>query len=678
VIRRLAAVAATCLLTLPAAVAAARRTGDASFLLPNDGFTPLTAEQMAIRDVSFAPGAPVVVLLDGRQDEWQGVGGRKTELVQMEGFIIQDTDARRGEDLNSRKAYIHRRWKILTQAGVDDAGDYTHVLYGDWRVSDVKARTILPDGTIVDASSGIFREDSDKESKRREIRIAFPQVQVGAILDLFMNLSLETPHVRPWTVQERWPVLESRYVMVPPLGLNFRTALVNMPGAKLDPIEIARGRATAFAWVFEDVPPLPDAPFLPPDDEVAGTLLLILESYTSGSVHNAIAADWKSWIAEVRDDWEQWLKKDTGKAASLAASVCAGASTPRAKAEAVRRAVLERVRWDADIAWMFHDSPDEVLDKGSGWSGDAAGLAIAMLRSVGVTAVPADIRLRSDGALPKDVPVPTWMNHVLVRVGSGSDAFFFSPTHDVPVGSLPDDCTGVLAVVYEKGLAAPFEIPEITADQNRAERSADLALDASGKLTGQLAFRFAGARAQEWRADLRNQTEDKQVELVRERVQWHVPGAQVSGLQVIGLDDPTADLVLGCAFEAEGYATRAGRKLLVNPHVLARIDAADWAAETRALPIDLGLASSSVDTVRITLPPGVTDVTLPPAGKLTADKVGRYELAIQPAEDGRSATISRLYRLDRVRFPKEAWNSLRSWHQAIAKADDAPFVLELQ
>ena len=191
-------------LVLPAQAAGKDKVKARDLMLPR-GFPDVTDEQLALTEVPYAKGAPAVVLMEAKQYEWEGL-----EFV--------------------RDRYF-RRLKILSEDAIEDYGSFQYELYGNWRVKEVDARTILPDGTVVNAKEGINREKS--EDGIQVIQISFPQVQVGAILDLDIKLVSESWTIAPWTIQEWIPILETRFVLLPPLGLRFRIAPARLPGREV-------------------------------------------------------------------------------------------------------------------------------------------------------------------------------------------------------------------------------------------------------------------------------------------------------------------------------------------------------------------------------------------------------------------------------------------------------------
>ena len=388
-------------------------------LILRDGFPAINDAQRKLDRVPFAPGAPASVLLEVRQNEWIELG--PTYYLRLRHF---------------------RRTKILTEAGAADHGDYSLNLYGDWRVKEVEARTVLPGGSIVEAAGGVFHEKSD--AGFQVVTVAFPRVSKGAILDFHITVASDSWGVPPWQIQERLPVLESRFLLFPPEELKYRVARQRFP-EDLRAEKVRLGNRDGFVWRLADIEPLSDAPNLPPMDDISKALYIIPEEYHDGGYVTPIARDWQSWGKHEDRFWDDWMKGGQGDAQALAKQVAGEAASPIAKAEAVRRALRDRVRVEYLSSDPQQTSPDSVLAKGVGSSADLAGTAVAMLRAVGVDAALAAIRRRSAGTIPAEFPVPVLFNDYLVRLPAGSEPAYFSPSADSPASILPWDCTGILA-----------------------------------------------------------------------------------------------------------------------------------------------------------------------------------------------------------------------------------------
>ncbi len=619
-------------------------------LLLSGEFPPIDESQKTLAEVPFAKGAPAAVLLAARQCEWTWLDN----------------------DLMLRMHEV-RRVKILTEAGVKSDGDLSFDLYGSWRVKKVEARTVLPDGTVVDASGGVHRERS--EAGVEAIRVAFPRVQVGAILDFRIETNADAASVSPWYIQERIPVVQSRLVLMPPKGLKYRMIPLRLTDEQAKPESYSTSMGKVFVWSFESVPPLPDEANIPPRSEVAeGLLAFPIEYRGEGTV--VFATDWRSFCEQRKLSWEDWLSRSHGNAATLAKQVTNGKNDPVQKAEAIRRELLQRIRVEALDDSPRDSSPDEVLAKGKGTSADAAGVAVAMLRAAGVDATLAAIRRRSNGGMAIDTPVPVFFDDLLVRIPGEKGPVFFSPASRIAVGGLPWDCRGVLAAPFESKVEQPTSIPDFKSSENRTLRTANVTVDATGLLRGDAQLVYQGIAAEPWRARLADLDTDRRKEAVRESLRRFMPGAQVTSLEIVDLDDESKDLTVKVAWEAEGYASLGGKRLLLNPNLFARTDAEAWAPADRKLPVDLRAAYEQLDTVTIRLPEGVRDVTVPPPAAMNAGPVGAYQETFDRGQG--TVTVKRNMRLDVYFFPDlRSYAGLRRWFQAIASADDRPLVLTL-
>lgn len=637
-------------LVLPAQAAGKDKVKPRDLLLPR-GFPDITEEQLALTEVAYAKGAPAVVLLESQEYDWEG--------------------------LEIKRDRYFRRLKILTEDAIEEYGSYQYNLYGDWRVKEVDARTILPDGTVIDAKEGINREKSEDEIQ--VIQISFPQVQVGAILDLDIRLASQGFSLDPWTIQQAIPVLETRFVMMPPLGLRFRVAPARLPAEKSEPdfsLNVAGGKK-AFIWYMRDVEPLPDIAYLPPLQDVSQRLFVILQQYRDRSYFLDIAGDWKTWGEGLAEDWDDWFKKSHAKVEALARELAGGEAGPVEKAEAIRQGLRDRVRVARVCKWYRKDSPDEELESGSACSGGVAGLEALMLRSVGVEADLAAIRRRSDGIVPLEFPVPRLMNDLMVRIPDGKGGhMFFSPAADIHVTRLPFDCSGVAAFPLDGKAEQPVPLPDFRAQDNQVRRMIRATLSAEGTLAATSSETYRGIVAEVWRDRLLDETEQERRDRIERSLQADLPGLVLNSVEISNLEDSSKDLVMKCDWEVEGFATSAGKRLIFNPNPFEHAAVADWAPESREFDVDLEWNREVIDTLLIRLPDGVKEVTVPEPLQATLDPIGMHDASYQ--HRGSTLVAKRRHRVNIYRIPAQHYPDLRQWYSQIAAVDEKPVVVELE
>jgi hypothetical protein len=396
-----------------------------------------------------------------------------------------------------------------------------------------------------------------------------------------------------------------------------------------------------------------------------------VDAVGNASFNIPLATDWKSYLASGADGVKEWLRRGHDKADALARGL--EPTAPRVVAEAVRRRIREQVRLEFVAAWPLRENADAVLAEGSGTSMDLALLAVAMLRAKGVVAAPAVFRQRASGSIPAEFPVPALLEDAMVRFMDGTEAVFFHPASDLPVGRLPRDAHGVLAAVFDGKSEAPLRIADFTAADQRVERVTEAELAADGAVAGSTTITLHAVAADRWRAILQPADEEGRSRAVRDRLQRFLPGVVIESLRIDALDDALSPLVLGVHWRCENYATRAGKRTLVSPFLFARLEASDWPPGERTVPVDLGGAYEETDTVTLRIANVGGQVALPGPVRLNAGSVGLYEASFagQPGV----VTAKRHMLLNTYSFAAPAYARLREWFVEIATADAAAVTL---
>lgn len=630
------------------AVAAHARGPAAGDLLLGGGWPDLPADQRALTSVPFAPGAPAVILLEAQQHE---------QSFQEDGQILQ------------RIVYF-RRTKVLTAAGVENWSDFRMEVPGGERVNKVKARTLLPDGSEIEVTDGISRERTktkDDDARYEQIRVVFPRVEPGAILDVRVDMATDYLPAARWLLQDRIPTLESRLALISPPEVRYRTAAVRLTGPEAEPLLGRHLHGKVYVWSVHDVEALPDLANLPPDADVSKAILFFPESVTGEHYFYDVATDWKGFSTGRKKALDAWIKEGSQAVTALGKAAAEGKTTPAEKIAAIRAAVAGRIRAETSEAWRSSDSPDALLERGFGTTMDLASATVVALRAAGVDADVAMVRRRGDGILPADLPITVLFNDALVRAGGG----WFHP--GTPVGrELPWSFRGVLALVCDGAATAPVAIPDFEASDNKTQRIVRATLSPDGTLDADETTTYSGVAAQRWRARFEDESDDTRKSLVRDDLRRTIAGAEIASLAIEGMDAPGAPLVLKAHWTADGYAASAGARRLVLPFLRNRVAVEDWAAPTRDYDVDLGSNFDLQDSVFLTLPEGATGIAVPEKASLNAGPVGRYDASVEAR--GAIVVASRRFVMSSHRFPAASYAGLKRWFGDIAATDAKPVV----
>jgi transglutaminase-like putative cysteine protease len=625
-------------------------------LLP-EGFPPVPEAHRTLASVPFEPGAAAVVLLKSEQHQ----------LLLESDSILQ-------------RVHVHRRVKILNPAGAERFGNYEEEFYGRWRLQRAEARTVLPDGTIVDATSGIHREQSKgttHESEINVVRVAWPQVQPGAILDLYYAYVIDEVPGLVWRMQESLPILDVRLTVESDPGYVYSTLGMGLTQEQTDPRVFRSNRGVTQLWRWTDIPSYKVEAFAPPPEAGTRQLVVYPREYRGGGSSRQWAVDWPQWtkeeFADSKSGWIVWMKRKTNAAEPLAREATAGKATTLEKVEAVRKALRERVRvW----SWTYGataPSPDDVLAQAAGTPVEIAATAVAMLRAVEVPAEIVVFRRRGSGPIPLQVPLPVLLDAALVRVPAEGGPIYADPTGDAPAGPVPLEARGVHVVPLDGKTAQPVKLPDLAAEDNRVASVVRGTVDATGRLAAEGTFSFFGLSAERVRARLRALDAKGREEFHRDWIREFMPGATVDSLAIEGLDGD-ADLRTVVRWAAESYGVPAGKRLLVNLSLFDRLRPADWASDERVQDLWFGEPFERADTLTIEFPEGAT-LAVPDGRESAAPPLGSY--AVSQSAEGRTVTRKRVLRIELGRLPAAAYPGVVDWFRTIAKADDEPVVATL-
>ena len=129
-----------------------------------EAWLPVTPQDLAVQEVPDNPGAPAIQLYYSQ--------------------YINDND------VNNEGEYIYRRIKILNDRG-NKYADVEIRLPSDFALADLKARTIHPDGKIIDFTGKPFDKVIAKGKGFKYLAKTFtlPDVTVGSILEYRYKLN---------------------------------------------------------------------------------------------------------------------------------------------------------------------------------------------------------------------------------------------------------------------------------------------------------------------------------------------------------------------------------------------------------------------------------------------------------------------------------------------------------
>jgi transglutaminase-like putative cysteine protease len=428
-------------------------------------FPPITDTERALKSVQEAPNAPGVVLF--RNGEFH-----------MRDFSKGDPSSR---------LTIHGRIKILTEGG-KRLGEIEIPYSADVRLSGFEGRTVLPDGKLVPLPADAkFERRLSKTRKLYVSAVAFPAVQVGAILDYRFDLFFDSIYLlEPWYFSGELPTLHSEIVYLIPKPMAVQTW-------RRDPfalgIKLEKGNSIlgvrVRAWA-DQLPPVPDELYQLPLRDLAAQIVLLPTRWTDEFESLKLMESWAATSELLLDFYDDAIRKD-GNASSKAKELARTGKTARERAAALYRFVRDQIETEErdNVVPVEGRNAGSTLAKGRGDSADKSLLLIAMLGAVKIPARPVWAAERGRGLVDPALANPEWFNRVLVAAELDGQRVLLDPSdRALGFGQLDAHFEGTFVLLPDKKKPEAQVLPETPFDQSRRQATLKLAIDDKGVVTG--------------------------------------------------------------------------------------------------------------------------------------------------------------------------------------------------
>ncbi len=623
-------------------------------------FPPITPEEKALTQVAGAPNARAVVLF------------RKAEFRMMDPA---------SSDVSSRLV-IKERVKILTEQGKERAE--IQLFHSSFvRLFSLTARTVLPDGRAVDLPKDAKFERKLSKSKRYYVTsIAFPSVEVGAILDAEYELRFDNIfYLEPFYFSSDVPVrsAEIRYLIPSSLGVQtwmrdpFRIGVKTEQGKDF-------GRRTLRAWA-ENLPPILDEPYGLPFADLATQIMLVPTVFDEGTVHQRLMESWAATSDFLHESWDKAHRRggDSGKRA-LALAQKAGAAR-RDQAAAIYSFVRDEIAFDDDETGIFltgtEPSADAVLRAGRGTAAEKALLLETMLDAAKLDARPVWAAPRSAGLIDPQVANPAWFDRVLVAVELGAKdggRVYLDPTdRRLGFGQLEADYEGTAALLPDPKKPEGVVLAQSPAEKNVEKATVRLAVGEGGRLSGTGLLQLSGSSATDrlrWR-----ETPEKTTEAWHDWLGERFEGYDLS--EIVAEESIEARTV-----EVRWKMTQKEEEALGDEATLApsrplgpQTEPFSASSAQRRSPILFDYPYTEEVDFEIVWPEGWHAESAPKTAEIDG-AVGSFSLSIQLDDPARKATLHRVFTVrEKQLSTREQCDLVRDLFAAVAKSDAQALVL---
>ncbi len=491
-----------------------------------------------------------------------------------------------------------------------------------------------------------------------------------------------------WNFQETDPVRESHFSLQLPPGWEYKASWLNHPE-----VEPTRAGSNSWQWTVNDVNEIRREPLMPPMRGVEGQMIVSFFTSSGGPAPNA-NADWNAmgkWYANLvgeRVDASAEIKQQV-------AALTASKTTSLEKMEAIAEFVQHDIRYVAielGIGGIQPHSASDVFSHHYGDCKDKATLVRSMLREIGIESYYIVINAER-GSVTADMPAHDGFNHVITAIKL-PDGFtdssliatmqhpklgrllFFDPTNElIPFGQIGGYLQANYGLLVTPDGGELIELPQQPSAMNSIRRTAQLTLDTTGTLRGEVKEVRLGERASSERQRLRTVSKDAdRIKPIEELLANSLSSFHIIHASLINLHQTDQPLGFNYSFESANYAKNAGNLLLVRPRVIGNKGLGFLETkEPRKYPVEFEGPASDMDTFEIKIPVGYAVDNLPPP--VDAD----YSFASYHARtvvNGNVVGYTRTFEVKELSVPVNKAADLRKFYRIIAGDERNTVVLK--
>ncbi len=404
---------------------------------------------------------------------------------------------------NPRTVLSHYvRIKIFTERGRESQSKIDIPFLNNWNIRDIAARTIKPDGSIVEVKkSDILERIIIKEGGRKIKAKSFAMggVEPGAIIEyrwkeerkdqLAMYLRLH--------FARDVPVQAVKYLVKPlslpgfPFGMRVQTF-------HSQPSPFVQDKGGFYSTSMRNVPAFREEPRMPPEDSVRPWMLIYY------SEDRQLSGE-KFWSQFGKENYERNKSrmKVSDEVKQTAATAIGDATDPEQKIQRLFefcRSKIKNVNDDASgltseerAKLKENKSPTDTIKRGMGTGHDIDLLFAALAIAAGFDARVVNLANRSDVFFDKAFADDYFIGAYDIAVKVGNDWRFYDPASTyVPFGMLRWQEEHQDALLSDPKEPVWLRTPLSAPDKSKEKRTAKLRLDEDGTLEGDVKVEYYG------------------------------------------------------------------------------------------------------------------------------------------------------------------------------------------
>jgi len=631
-------------------------------------FQPVSQEELKMTSEPLAPGAPAVILYREVYRDDCGITCHSTSV----GLMSAD-----------RFEHNYFRVKILTEAGRKYGDIEIPLSEGVGNIANINARTIRPDGSIVNFSGQIFEKTIVKTRRLRYIAKTFsmPDVQVGSIIEYYYTINFRKGLIffSNWVLSQEQFTKKAkfslRFFQSNYYPVSFRWSEHLPPGSpspkqKGDVVELEVANIEAFQ--SED--------FMPPENELKERVDFI---YSSDPFEPDANQFWKT-VGKNRNGLVEKFLGRRGSMEQPVSQIVSASDSPEVKLRKIYARVQQLHNTSYEVQKTEQEqhrenpNPNQNVEDvwkhgaGSGW--ELTWLYLAMVRAAGFEAYPVLVANRRNFLFnPQSMQSNRLDSNLILVELNGKDLYLDPGAAFTPFGMLRWDETAVPGLRLDKdgGSWVQTSLPESSASQ--IQRKGVLKLSPTGDLEGTVVVTFTGLEGLRWRVDERNEDDTARKKALEDEVKGYIPvGSEVELTKQPDWTNSEVPVVAEFSLKVPAWAALSGRRALFPVGVFSGAEKHVFEYSGRVHPIYFEFLSQELDDLTVEIPANWQITNLPKPQNQDLRVVG---YAVSAENNQGVLHLTRKLDINILRLDTKYYNPLRSFFQMVKAGDEQQIVL---
>jgi hypothetical protein len=625
------------------------------------GFQPVNPEELRMTQEPLAPGAWAIILY--RQ-------------------VDRDDNRHTPHEDN------YLRIKILTAEGRNYANVGLAYERGFESVAHIHARTIKPNGSIVEFDGKVYDKTIAKPRGGEENAFKFftlADVEVGDIIEYYYTIDFQEYYVfqSHWILSHELFTRDAKFSLKPYSSTDFFNEFHLRWTWQLLPegAEPKQGIGGIVQMEAHNIPAFQQEDFMPPENELKARVDFVYDREIPEREPDKF---WRNVGKKRNGALESFIGKPTTMHDAVGQIV-----SPNDAPEVKLRKIYDRVQQIRNTSYEIRKTEleekrdkekreehvEDIWKRGYGNGQHLTWLYLALVRAAGFEAYGcwvADRRkyffnpkLMKSGELDANV--------VLVKL-NGKDLYLDPGAAFTPFGMLEWSETGVPGLRLDKDGGSWIQTTLPQASESQIRREAKLKLSQEGDLEGEVTVTYTGLEAMYHRVREHHEDETARKRHLEDSLKGQIPAA--AELELTNKPDwsgAETPLVAVLNLKIPGWASSAGKRAILPVGFFSAYEKHVFEHANRVHPIYFNYPYEKLDDVSIELPRGWQISSLPPPQAKDAKAVV-YSLSVE--NNGGTVHVVRKLDVDLVILDVKYYPALQNFFQLVRTGDEEQVLLQ--